>query len=220
MDANPPSANRGAPESFAFALLDGLEYVHEEGLLHRDISHENIMVTDRGRPVLMDFGSARAVLGTNRKLTSVESWVLANAKSNLVFNPSIHPAIFAEAMESLPAALGLTLLFLARKVDLSIMAIGGLTEAIFVKGTQWGWDPAVSLALGLICGFINGAIVGYFNSPEHLGNDCEVFRGILVPNNVEIRLLNNRNRIIRLWRRRVLPSLASATPAISKKQGG
>jgi parallel beta-helix repeat protein len=48
-------------------LLDGLEYVHQQPLLHRDISPENVMINEAGRPMLLDFGSARAALGTNPK---------------------------------------------------------------------------------------------------------------------------------------------------------
>jgi parallel beta-helix repeat protein len=43
-----------------FSLLDGLEYVHQR-FIHRDISPENIRFSDDGRPLLMDFGNARAL---------------------------------------------------------------------------------------------------------------------------------------------------------------
>jgi serine/threonine protein kinase len=40
-------------------LLDAVQEVHQKGMLHRDIKPDNILVTDEGRVVLIDFGSAR-----------------------------------------------------------------------------------------------------------------------------------------------------------------
>jgi serine/threonine protein kinase len=57
--------------SVLLPLLDGLEYLHCEDLLHRDISPENIFITDQGRPMLLDFGSARATVDRHRILTGV-----------------------------------------------------------------------------------------------------------------------------------------------------
>ena len=41
-------------------LLDAIETVHDAGLLHRDISPDNIILEKSGTPVLIDFGAARA----------------------------------------------------------------------------------------------------------------------------------------------------------------
>jgi TPR repeat protein len=50
-------------------VLDGLEAIHAEGFIHRDIKPDNIYVRDDGSPVLIDFGSARQASQTTRTIT-------------------------------------------------------------------------------------------------------------------------------------------------------
>ncbi|HEX4637279.1 MAG TPA: serine/threonine-protein kinase, partial [Rhizomicrobium sp.] len=52
-------------------VAEGLDCAHRAGVLHRDIKPANILVNGAGRPVLIDFGSARFDSGqaTNTKVT-------------------------------------------------------------------------------------------------------------------------------------------------------
>ncbi len=53
-------------------LLDAVAVIHDSGLLHRDISPDNIMLDTQRRPVLIDFGAARDTLpGDKRPVSTV-----------------------------------------------------------------------------------------------------------------------------------------------------
>jgi serine/threonine protein kinase len=54
----------------ALPILEGLREIHDNHYLHRDIKPENIYIRSDGRPILIDFGSSRQVLGERtRNLT-------------------------------------------------------------------------------------------------------------------------------------------------------
>ena len=53
-------------------LLSALEVLHKQDVFHRDISPDNIIVLPSGRPVLLDFGAARRVVGDGtQSLTAI-----------------------------------------------------------------------------------------------------------------------------------------------------
>ncbi|MDX2156263.1 MAG: protein kinase [Hyphomicrobiaceae bacterium] len=53
-------------------LLGALEEVHRHNMMHRDISPDNLLIRDDGRPVLIDFGSAREqIRGRARALSAI-----------------------------------------------------------------------------------------------------------------------------------------------------
>lgn len=53
-------------------LLGALEEVHRHHMMHRDISPDNLLIRDDGRPVLIDFGSAReSIRGRARALSAI-----------------------------------------------------------------------------------------------------------------------------------------------------
>jgi len=64
---NNPRPSQEELETIFVPLLEGLKYIHEKGLLHRDVKPENIYITDNTNPILIDFGSARMAIGQKSK---------------------------------------------------------------------------------------------------------------------------------------------------------
>jgi serine/threonine protein kinase len=51
-------------------MLSAVEFIHESGILHRDISPDNILIDQHGNPILIDFGAAsEQVVRATRVLT-------------------------------------------------------------------------------------------------------------------------------------------------------
>ncbi|MCI0893196.1 MAG: serine/threonine protein kinase, partial [Chloroflexi bacterium] len=47
----------------ASRISGALHYAHERGMIHRDVKPANIILDDRGQPILMDFGIAKIIGG-------------------------------------------------------------------------------------------------------------------------------------------------------------
>ena len=52
-------------------VLDGLEEIHNQAVLHRDLKPDNIIIREDGSPVLIDFGAARDYLGRHTRSITV-----------------------------------------------------------------------------------------------------------------------------------------------------
>ncbi len=52
-------------------VLESLDEVHKQGLIHRDISPDNIMLLKNGKVKLMDFGAARDYTDFGEKSLSI-----------------------------------------------------------------------------------------------------------------------------------------------------
>lgn len=54
------------------AILEALDCMHQRGMIHRDISPDNIFITREGRARLIDFGSVRTYQGNNSFTTFIK----------------------------------------------------------------------------------------------------------------------------------------------------
>lgn len=60
----------------ASGISDALDYAHGRGMIHRDVKPANIILDDRGQPILMDFGIAKIIGG---KVHTVTGSILGTA---------------------------------------------------------------------------------------------------------------------------------------------
>ena len=59
VESDPKRFTPPVVEDLVHKMLHAISYMHGRGMLHRDISPDNILINESGDPVLIDFGSAR-----------------------------------------------------------------------------------------------------------------------------------------------------------------
>lgn len=82
--------------SFLKKMLMALEHLHRHGVIHHDIKPANVMVSDSGEPVIVDFGAARPANGSRATNVRTDGYappevVLAGGK----ITPVAHHDLYA-----------------------------------------------------------------------------------------------------------------------------
>ncbi len=74
VEANDPMLTQANVVMLLTKLLKAVGFVHGHSMLHRDISPDNILVTQQGEPILIDFGAAKEKLpGDTRALSTLRA---------------------------------------------------------------------------------------------------------------------------------------------------
>jgi serine/threonine protein kinase len=68
LESGPSLREREAAELIRL-LAEALDYAHRQGVIHRDLKPQNIMLDEQSRPVILDFGLARTVRADEALLT-------------------------------------------------------------------------------------------------------------------------------------------------------
>lgn len=71
LEDDPESLKPELVEGYLLKVLDAIGHIHKMGMLHRDISPDNIIISETGEPILIDFGAARE--SQNEKVTRMLS---------------------------------------------------------------------------------------------------------------------------------------------------
>ena len=60
-------------EGYLVKVLGAIQHIHDLGMLHRDISPDNIIINEAGEPILIDFGAAREESSSDERVTRMLS---------------------------------------------------------------------------------------------------------------------------------------------------
>ncbi|MDO4877373.1 MAG: serine/threonine-protein kinase, partial [Oscillospiraceae bacterium] len=71
LDKNGGRISYQAAINILMPIMKALSKVHAQGLIHRDISPDNISITSTGEPKLLDFGAARSAYGENKSVSVI-----------------------------------------------------------------------------------------------------------------------------------------------------
>lgn len=71
-DINTQHALTATEKTFiAYGVAVGMQFLHEKGIIHRDLKTQNILLDERNCPVISDFGSSRNASGNAPKTSSI-----------------------------------------------------------------------------------------------------------------------------------------------------
>ena len=71
LDKNGGRVSFAAASNILMPIMEALSKVHEQGLIHRDISPDNISITHSGEPKLLDFGAARSAYAETKSVSVI-----------------------------------------------------------------------------------------------------------------------------------------------------
>jgi serine/threonine protein kinase/tetratricopeptide (TPR) repeat protein len=172
---------------FIQRLCDTLAYVHGEGIVHRDLKPANIFVTDRGLPLVADFGLASSVgVATGREVLDMSaaggtaSYMSPEQIAGELLDPRADLYAVGRILEGMVAGLEtqdpayvLSERLLARDPRERIAYAADVASALEAEGaTAAPWNVAVPPARTYLC---RPPLVGRDSILDQIDAHCFVF---------------------------------------------